>query len=1743
MVVIDCYIEDCDFKTPDLGETIAGTILSHHLSVRHPPPQAAKPPPLPLPRLAGQVSNEQFQEFEREWQNWHSSSNVEPAKTTAYLINCCEAGLKSDIQSAVVNITQKSETEVLAIMKQHAVLTRAKSSMITELLGSRQSEGESVRKFVARVTAIARNADLVVPCPNTDCVNHARPYVSFTDIVVKHVVINGLHDVDIRREVLGVTDLDDKTLAETIGLIEAKETAMRSMSGRASGGEGAGAAMSSYKRLKKIQTSDKRLQLTGKCETCDSVFKNRQLRQSKNKDDEIRVLKLCEKCWSSQRKNKGESKSGKQGADSVAVNNADKTDQFLAAACSEPVPGQQKKCRRRRRKVGRSSPNVFLQKEADTGGASKVLGPILAGTSESVPAMMWDSQRGWVRRSEGHGKVVLTANTVKEDYDRFGLKFPATKPTTVTAVCDSGCQAPLMGTETLYRLGLGKKDLVRVDATATAINNRKIDILGVIMLRFRGTDDVSGKSVETAAQVRVASDVRDLYISKQMMRDLGIIGRDFPNIQAAGVSAADVKEPCGCPRRSPPPSLPETLPFEPKEENVGKMKAWILQQYASSAFNQCTHVPLPMMNCEPIRIHIKPDAKPVAAMTASTVPVHLREAVQKQLDDDVALGILERVPIGTKTAWQARMHVVTKHDGTPRRTVDLRHLNDHCVRETEHIVPPYKQARLIPRNVWKSKTDAWNGYHSCPLDKRDRHLTTFITEKGRYWYAGAPQGFLASGDGYNQRYGRLIEGMERQTRCVDDLAMWDEDMEAHWWRVLKYLDTIGRNGIIISAKKFEFCAREIEFAGFLVTDNEVKPLPKYLDAIENFPRPEDITGTRSFFGLVNQVSHYAKLSDLMAPFKPFLSPKVRFQWNDELEDAFVKARKEIVAAIKEGVEIFEPGRTTALSPDWSKTGIGYFLYQKYCSCQSTVTTCCDHGWRVVLAGSRFLSAAERNYWPTEGEMLAVCWALEDTKFFTIGCTDLHVQTDHRPLVKLLGDRTLDEIQNRRLVNLKEKTFPWSFKISWVPGRSIPAADATSRHPQRHGGDGEAAAVLEAIRTDVRDQEDLAGETEMAAAAGTSMKQFKAVTWDRVKEETGIDRDMQELVQVITAGFHNGLDELPRPVAQFWRHRETLNVVDGVVMLGERVVIPPRLRKEILRHLHGAHQGVSQMTARATTAVYWPGMLSDIQATRDECLTCDKIAPSQRQTHPVPPVVPMSPFEAVCSDFFDLAGNHYLITVDRMTGWVDVRRAKPQTGESGTPGLMDMCREMFRCFGVPLELASDGGPEYSSREFNDFLQRWGVRHRVSSAYHASSNGRAEVAVKATKRALRDNTDADGSVDNDAVTRALLLMRNTPDRETGKSPAELLLGRPLRDTLPHPWNRDQVPRNRGVGEQPIHNHWHDMWDEQEHALRHRLGKVVDKLEAKAHDLPALELSDHVRVQNQGGNSPRRWDRSGVVVGRNLQLDKYWVKMDGSRRVTERNRKFLRKIKPSTYGLEVQPEPWPPVWGQKQDLQKQDQKQDLQKQDPLLDLREAGPCDAGQQELPAGPATPGQMFRTPGTPAFSTPPTSPAGPPPPTSPARSPPVAPGGATPARGQAPRARQVRFGDQEQGSARWAAPEEPAAAAPPPKPATNDRPQRQRKRPSWQTTGEFDMETSSMCVRCCGVDDDTSVGGMIGMEDDYDAAAEARPAGWPGRRMRSDTCLGATHHEDGVARELLDKLVQLVGKILAGQVLPDKRDI
>ena len=205
-----------------------------------------------------------------------------------------------------------------------------------------------------------------------------------------------------------------------------------------------------------------------------------------------------------------------------------------------------------------------------------------------------------------------------------------------------------------------------------------------------------------------------------------------------------------------------------------------------------------------------------------------------------------------------------------------------------------------------------------------------------------------------------------------------------------------------------------------------------------------------------------------------------------------------------------------------------------------------------------------------------------------------------------------------------------------------------------------------------------------------------------------------------------------------------------------------------------------MAARAQTSVFWPNMYEDLETTRNNCRICRQIAPSNPKLPPHEPPALDFPFQQVCSDYMTLNGTPYLITVDRLTGWPDVRRAKNE--DAGGSGLVKLLRELFMSFGIPEELTSDGGPEFTASETQSFLRKYGVQHRISSVGNPHSNQRSKAGVKSMKRALRGNTGANGSLDVDNFAKATLQYRNNPLQSTGISPAIALFGHPIRDFLP-------------------------------------------------------------------------------------------------------------------------------------------------------------------------------------------------------------------------------------------------------------------------------------------------------------------------------------------------------------------------
>ena len=134
-------------------------------------------------------------------------------------------------------------------------------------------------------------------------------------------------------------------------------------------------------------------------------------------------------------------------------------------------------------------------------------------------------------------------------------------------------------------------------------------------------------------------------------------------------------------------------------------------------------------------------------------------------------------------------------------------------------------------------------------------------------------------------------------------------------------------------------------------------------------------------------------------------------------------------------------------------------------------------------------------------------------------------------------------------------------------------------------------------------------------------------------------------------------------------------------------------------------------------------------------------------------------------------------VDRFSAWPHV-----VSQPSGANDLVKALTAYFATFGVCAELCTDGGPEFVAKKTKEFLKRWGVNHRLSSAYNPESNGRAEAAVKSMKRLLMSHTDANGCIDTEAVAAGLLQYRNTPDPQSSLSPAQIVFGRNMRDLMP-------------------------------------------------------------------------------------------------------------------------------------------------------------------------------------------------------------------------------------------------------------------------------------------------------------------------------------------------------------------------
>ena len=176
---------------------------------------------------------------------------------------------------------------------------------------------------------------------------------------------------------------------------------------------------------------------------------------------------------------------------------------------------------------------------------------------------------------------------------------------------------------------------------------------------------------------------------------------------------------------------------------------------------------------------------------------------------------------------------------------------------------------------------------------------------------------------------------------------------------------------------------------------------------------------------------------------------------------------------------------------------------------------------------------------------------------------------------------------------------------------------------------------------------------------------------------------------------------------------------------------------------------------------------------------------------------LNPWERVHVNFAGpFLGSMWLLAMDAHSKWPSViRLANYPTTEITIAGL----DALFTIWGLPKTLVSDNGPQFASADFANWCRSNGIVHMTSAPFHPSSNGEAELLVGVFKRAMQRSV-VDEGLEKDQAARAFLReYRSTPHSTTGRTPAELMLGRQFRTrlsllqpALPHVEKKQQLAK---------------------------------------------------------------------------------------------------------------------------------------------------------------------------------------------------------------------------------------------------------------------------------------------------------------------------------------------------------------
>jgi len=790
------------------------------------------------------------------------------------------------------------------------------------------------------------------------------------------------------------------------------------------------------------------------------------------------------------------------------------------------------------------------------------------------------------------------------------------------------------------------------------------------------------------------------------------------------------------------------------------------------------------------------------------VPLSEIELQKSHIDEYLDANIIKL----SESEWSSCCILVKKKDGTSRLCVDYRDLNAITTPDDYPMPNVTEILNQLGGNSYYTCLDCFSGFHSLKIAEEDIDKLAFSTVFGKYTFVRMPFGLRNAPSAFQRVMNTVLKDKTDKKVFVymDDIIVISQTLEEHLKELGEIFELLYDNGLRLKPSKCDFAKDKLKYLGHIISKEGILPNEDKIKAIRDFPTPENVSDIQSFLGLVGYYRRFIpNCSDYSKSMSNLLKKGVEFIWNDECQKSF-EYFKEVLTS-----------DTVLMHPDPNKRFYLATDASDYCGGGVLMQKDDDGYFRPIWYVSKSFTAAQRNYFTTEKELLALLICIEACRCLLYGKA-FTVYTDHLALKWFYNFKE----PNQRLVRWSHKLRDYDIDVVHRPGKKHQAADCLSRSRK-----GQVDRIKEVcpnpnvtfsydefsekpiVQVEIDSQPIIAVLKQKSGQAQLEKllkeredtkkleKEFGILTndsfvidytWKDVLKQQRSCEWSAEIINYLEKKNEGILDEnIEKPISMkglnFYLEEsgilrlKTENHGRPRVSALDRLVVADPAYQIQLMYLHhdtifGGHFGTEKTFERIKTSYYWPKMRIDIENYCKSCLICQqfKNKPTAKRSLQRMPT-PTRPWQFTSIDLHGPMppthkGNVFiLVFIDYLTKFVEAIPLPNKEAKTVARCFVDNIITRYSC---PEVLLSDLGKEFVAKVFRETCEILGIKRLYTTSYHPQTNGMVERMNRTLSGVLTPFLNDFQNNWDDLLPLALCCIRNSINKTTHETPFHAL-----------------------------------------------------------------------------------------------------------------------------------------------------------------------------------------------------------------------------------------------------------------------------------------------------------------------------------------------------------------------------------